>query len=72
LLAALPRLGSDRAKPLLAIPGQPPRRIDPAPGCPFAERCPLVEAACRDRDPDVQHFAGGHQVACIHADKDEA
>jgi len=66
LLAALPRLDQPRDQVLHAIPGSPPRRIAATPGCPFAPRCPLVEAACSASDPPGQSRTPTHRYACIH------
>ena len=61
---------SGHAEPLSrlrAIPGQPPPLTDLPPGCPFAPRCPLAEAACNDAIPRVEAF-GEVKVRCIKAD----
>jgi peptide/nickel transport system ATP-binding protein len=41
LVGAVPRIDRDRRTPLVPIPGTPPRLGKRAPGCPFADRCPL-------------------------------
>jgi peptide/nickel transport system ATP-binding protein len=33
-------------------------------GCPFAPRCPMVEAACRSEPPSLIAFDAGRRVAC--------
>lgn len=33
-------------------------------GCPFAPRCPLVEAVCRTVEPSLTESDPGHEVAC--------
>ncbi|HKT02772.1 MAG TPA: ABC transporter ATP-binding protein, partial [Rugosimonospora sp.] len=69
LIGALPRLdavGADTPRSLVPIPGRPPapREHD---GCPFADRCPLVEDACRTAEPPLATPLPGHQVACRRA-----
>ncbi|PJN26235.1 ABC transporter ATP-binding protein [Kitasatospora sp. CB02891] len=67
LIGAVPRLDG-RGGPLVPIPGRPPAAGElHGPGCPFAERCPLVEDRCRTAEP---HLAGDgdHLAACVRAD----
>jgi oligopeptide transport system ATP-binding protein len=66
LLAALPRLDQPREQALHAIPGQPPRRIAAAAGCPFAPRCPFADDACRASDPPWVAMDSAHGHACVH------
>ncbi len=35
-------------------------------GCRFADRCPKVEARCREKEPVLEDTEGGGQVACFH------
>jgi peptide/nickel transport system ATP-binding protein len=44
--------------------GEPPRVIDPAPGCRFRWRCPLAIDTCSSVTPVLAELAPGHQVAC--------
>jgi peptide/nickel transport system ATP-binding protein len=44
--------------------GEPPKVIDPQPGCRFADRCPLAQAVCRTTTPPLLTLEPGHQVAC--------
>jgi oligopeptide/dipeptide ABC transporter ATP-binding protein len=37
---------------------------EPATGCPYHPRCPLVEAICREVAPDLVGVEAGHRVAC--------
>ncbi|WP_035874186.1 ABC transporter ATP-binding protein, partial [Kitasatospora cheerisanensis] len=67
LIGAVPRLDG-RGGPLVPIPGRPPaagelRRA----GCPFADRCPLVEDRCRSAEPELAGD-GSHLAACVRAD----
>ena len=45
LLGAVPRI-EEGADTLVAIPGAPPNMAHLPPGCPFSERCTLVEPRC--------------------------
>ena len=42
-------LSSDRARRIVALPGQPPDLRQPPPGCPFAPRCTLSPRQVRSR-----------------------
>jgi peptide/nickel transport system ATP-binding protein len=43
--------------------GEPPRVIDPAPGCRFRWRCPLAVEACHPVTPQLRELAPGHDAA---------
>ncbi|HYB43734.1 MAG TPA: ABC transporter ATP-binding protein [Candidatus Methylomirabilis sp.] len=63
LLSCLPALRRGR-EPLAAIDGQPPDLARTPPGCAFAPRCPLAEAACEAAPPPLQAVERDHRVAC--------
>ncbi len=44
--------------------GEPPKVIDPKPGCRFRWRCPLAVAECHTVTPALQELAPGHEAAC--------
>src|ERR1700758_3845593 len=44
--------------------GEPPKVIDPSPGCRFRWRCPLAIDTCSRATPLPRELAPGHQVAC--------
>ena len=44
--------------------GEPPRVIDPVPGCPFRARCPLAIATCETVTPPLLLAGAGREVAC--------
>lgn len=48
-------------------PGEPPRVIDPTPGCRFRWRCPLAVDACASVDPTPIELAPRHLAACLVA-----
>ncbi len=64
LTASLPSLiATDRTR-LDPIKGAVPDRIDAAPGCGFAPRCPHAVAACHRVRPALLDVAPGHEAAC--------
>jgi peptide/nickel transport system ATP-binding protein len=44
--------------------GEPPRVINPAPGCRFRWRCPLAIDVCHQVTPPLVQLAPGHDAAC--------
>ncbi|MGH2402840.1 MAG: dipeptide/oligopeptide/nickel ABC transporter permease/ATP-binding protein [bacterium] len=64
LIAAVPRLEGDRARPLEAIPGRLPDPDAIPPGCAYAPRCPFALERCRVDLPPLEEFAGNRRVAC--------
>jgi len=44
--------------------GEPPKVIDPAPGCRFRWRCPLAIEKCHAVTPVPLELAPGHEAAC--------
>jgi peptide/nickel transport system permease protein len=49
-------------RPLVAIPGAPPRLTELPPGCRFAPRCPFVFDRCRTEQPPL-YWAGEESAA---------
>ena len=65
LIGCIPDIESIGSDNLLAeIPGMVPALSDIGPGCAFAERCALADAACRDRNPALLAQEPAHLVAC--------
>jgi peptide/nickel transport system ATP-binding protein len=44
--------------------GEPPRVIDPVPGCRFRWRCPLAIEECEQVTPELVELAPDHDAAC--------
>jgi peptide/nickel transport system ATP-binding protein len=44
--------------------GEPPKVIDPSPGCRFRYRCPLAIDTCAQVTPVLAEMAPGHTAAC--------
>lgn len=42
----------------------PPRVVDPAPGCRFRDRCPVAVSRCASETPLLRLLSDGHQAAC--------
>ncbi len=63
LLSAVP---DPRAELTLndADTGEPPKVIDPTPGCRFRWRCPVAIDACHSVTPNLAELAPGHDAAC--------
>lgn len=45
--------------------GEPPKVIDPGPGCRFAPRCPLAMDKCRTTTPEYVQLSPTHRTACF-------
>jgi peptide/nickel transport system ATP-binding protein len=50
--------------------GEPPRVIDPQPGCRFRWRCPLAIEECHSVTPPLRELLPDHQAACHVATAD--
>ena len=70
LLGAVP----DPRAPLTAAvegdTGEPPKVIDPTPGCRFRWRCPLVVDKCHQVTPILRRLGEDHDAACHVAEPD--
>jgi peptide/nickel transport system permease protein len=66
LVAAVPTMESDRARPLASVAGRAPTPYDVAPGCPFAPRCPRATDLCRTEMPPLEARSPTHRAACWH------
>jgi peptide/nickel transport system ATP-binding protein len=64
LLSAVP---DPRAQPQVGAEtdrGEPPKVIDPTPGCRFRWRCPLAIDICSTTTPELSQLAPDHDAAC--------
>jgi peptide/nickel transport system ATP-binding protein len=64
LLSAVPDPRADLNVTAATDRGEPPRVIDPLPGCRFRWRCPLAMETCHAVTPRLQQLAPHHDVAC--------
>jgi oligopeptide/dipeptide ABC transporter ATP-binding protein len=62
----IPDPKENRARERLVISGEPPNPITPPPGCRFHTRCPRATDICRQVEPQLTEYAGGHLAACHH------
>ena len=49
--------------------GEPPKVIDPGPGCRFAPRCPLAMEQCRSTTPTMVELSPTNRAACFAVTK---
>jgi oligopeptide/dipeptide ABC transporter ATP-binding protein len=68
LLAAIPIPDpkENRERTRTKVTGEVPSPVDPPPGCRFAGRCPRATEVCREIEPQLTEYAGGHLAACHH------
>ena len=68
LLAAIPVPDprENRARERIVVSGEPPNPIDPPHGCVFHTRCSHVTDVCREVEPPLMRYRGGHLAACHH------
>jgi oligopeptide/dipeptide ABC transporter ATP-binding protein len=64
LLSAVPTGRPGRRRPRIHLTGEPPSATAELPGCPFASRCPIVQADCDSRMPPLEVKVPGQSVAC--------
>jgi len=64
LLSAVPDPRAELDVTAEAGRGEPPRVIDPAPGCRFRWRCPLAVDICHAVTPELADLEPGHAAAC--------
>jgi peptide/nickel transport system ATP-binding protein len=44
--------------------GEPPKVVDPKPGCRFRARCPFAVGVCETVTPELRELGDGRRVAC--------
>lgn len=64
LVGAVPDPRAPLSASLATDRAEPPRVIDPTPGCRFRQRCPLAVDACGHVTPDLVELAPRHAAAC--------
>jgi oligopeptide/dipeptide ABC transporter ATP-binding protein len=64
LIAAAPRLSTNRKAVNPALGGDIPNAIERPPGCHFHPRCPLAMPVCTEREPQLLQVGDGRSVAC--------
>lgn len=63
LMKSIPRLGL-KTKKLATIGGSIPSLWELPKGCRFSNRCPLVQASCKEKEPELRGVEEGREVAC--------
>jgi peptide/nickel transport system ATP-binding protein len=71
LVAAVPDPRSPLAVTAEMTAGEPPKVVDPTPGCRFRDRCPIAVDACHTVTPRRVELLPGHAAAC-HVAAEEA
>ena len=71
LLSAVPSVDKKRRAETkrILIPGDPPDPIDPPKGCRFANRCPVAQSICKEKEPPLRALSSTHKVACHLVDE---
>lgn len=64
LLSAIPSVNVKEKKDKIILKGEISSPINPKPGCRFAPRCPFVQDACLEKDPEFKEIEDDHFVAC--------
>jgi peptide/nickel transport system ATP-binding protein len=64
LLAAVPDPRAPLGVGAETDKGEPPKVVDPAPGCRFRWRCPLAIDECHQVTPPLRELLPGHSTAC--------
>jgi peptide/nickel transport system ATP-binding protein len=70
LLSAVPDPRAELGISDAADVGEPPKVIDPQPGCRFRARCPFAIADCETVTPELRQLGPGRLVACHVAEPD--
>jgi len=68
LLAAvpIPDPRENRERERIVVTGEPPNPIDPPSGCVFHPRCTHATDICKQVEPPLVEYPGGHLAACHH------
>jgi peptide/nickel transport system ATP-binding protein len=72
LLSAVPDPRAELGVSDAADVGEPPKVVDPTPGCRFRDRCPLAVAECDTVTPVLRELDPGRFAACHVATADAA
>jgi len=67
LLSAVPDPRADLTVGALTDQGEPPKVINPTPGCRFSPRCPVAITDCVTITPELLPLSPGHDAACLVA-----
>jgi len=70
LLSAVPDPRAPLDPEMVVDRGEPPRVVNPGPGCRFRARCPLAIERCGAETPLLRELGPGHDTACHVAGPD--
>ncbi|MBV9534703.1 MAG: ABC transporter ATP-binding protein [Solirubrobacterales bacterium] len=62
----IPDPEENRARERVVVGGEPPNPVDPPTGCRFHTRCPHATDICKQVEPPLAEYPGGHLAACHH------
>jgi oligopeptide/dipeptide ABC transporter ATP-binding protein len=62
----IPDPEENRVRERTMVTGEPPNPINPPAGCRFHTRCPRATDVCREVEPQLSEYPGGHLAACHH------
>jgi oligopeptide/dipeptide ABC transporter ATP-binding protein len=69
LLSAIPIADPNFKKERIILSGDVPSPINPPQGCYFHPRCPIAQAECRQKFPDLKEEKQEHFSACYYSGK---
>ena len=72
LLSAVPDPRAPLSVDVESAKAEPPKVVNPKPGCRFRDRCPLAEAICHEKTPVLVELAPKHETACHVAQREMA
>jgi oligopeptide/dipeptide ABC transporter ATP-binding protein len=64
LISSVPKVDGDGRTETIFLEGEIPSPINPPSGCYFRTRCPHVLPRCKEEEPPLVDFGGGHFCAC--------
>jgi peptide/nickel transport system ATP-binding protein len=64
LLSAVPDPRAPLSVDAETAKAEPPKVVNPKPGCRFRDRCPMAEAICHEKTPVLLELAPKHEAAC--------
>jgi oligopeptide/dipeptide ABC transporter ATP-binding protein len=62
----IPDPEENRRRERITLEGEPPSPIEPPTGCRFHPRCPRATEVCKEVEPPLAEYPGGHLAACHH------